>query len=111
MNSLPKTITRQRRGCDLNPGPSAPESSTLTTRRLPSYPLSYVFNIKKLSLMERYRLLCSVFWACALVKFEDTGAVIACSLSSRVIYDTRDEHTASLTLLISVYRPSTAAEC
>ena len=33
MNSLPKTVTRQRRGCDLNPGPSAPESSTLTTRQ------------------------------------------------------------------------------
>jgi len=32
---LPKTVTRQRRDCDLNPGPSAPESSTLTTR-LPS---------------------------------------------------------------------------
>ena len=32
---MPKTVTRQRRGCDLNPGPSAPESSTLTTR-LPS---------------------------------------------------------------------------
>jgi len=26
------TVTRQRRGCDLNAGPSAPESSTLTTR-------------------------------------------------------------------------------
>jgi len=38
VNSLPKTATRQRRGCDLNPGPSAPESSTLTTR-LPSHPL------------------------------------------------------------------------
>ena len=35
MNSLPKTVTRQRRDCDLNPGPSVPESSTLTTR-LPS---------------------------------------------------------------------------
>jgi len=35
-NSLPKTVPRQRRGCDLNPGPSAPESSTLTTR-LPSH--------------------------------------------------------------------------
>jgi len=32
VNSLPKTVTRQCRGCDLNPGPSAPESSTLTTR-------------------------------------------------------------------------------
>jgi len=36
VNSLPKTVTRQRSGCDLNPGPSAPESSTLTTR-LPSH--------------------------------------------------------------------------
>ena len=32
VNSLPKTVIRQHRGCDLNPGPSAPESSTLTTR-------------------------------------------------------------------------------
>ena len=38
VNSLPKTVTRQRRGCDyVNPGPTAPESSTLTTR-LPSHP-------------------------------------------------------------------------
>ena len=37
VNSLPNTVTRQRCGCDLNPGPSAPESSTLTTR-LPSHP-------------------------------------------------------------------------
>jgi len=36
VNSLPKNVTQQRRGCDLNPGPSAPESSTLTTR-LPSH--------------------------------------------------------------------------
>jgi len=32
VNGLPKTVTRQRRGCDLNLGPSAPESSTLTNR-------------------------------------------------------------------------------
>ena len=38
VNSLPKTVTRQRRGCDLNPRSSAPESSTLTTR-LPSHPI------------------------------------------------------------------------
>jgi len=37
VSSLPKTVTRQRRDCDSNPGPSAPESSTLTTR-LPSQP-------------------------------------------------------------------------
>ena len=41
VNSLPKTVIRQRRDCDLNPGPSAPESSTLTTR-LPSH--AYVFS-------------------------------------------------------------------
>ena len=34
VNSLPKTVTRQHRGCNLNVGPSAPESSTLTTRLL-----------------------------------------------------------------------------
>ena len=32
VNSLPKTVTRQRRDCDLNLGPSEPESSTLTAR-------------------------------------------------------------------------------
>ena len=32
VNSLPKTVIRQRRDYDLNPGPSARESSTLTTR-------------------------------------------------------------------------------
>ena len=36
VNNLPKTVTRQRRGCDLNPGSSTPVSSTLTTR-LPSH--------------------------------------------------------------------------
>ena len=39
VNSLPKTVTRQHRGCDLNPGPSTPESSTLTTPLL-SHPLT-----------------------------------------------------------------------
>jgi len=37
VNSLPKTVTRQHRDCSLNLGPTAPESSTLTTR-LPSHP-------------------------------------------------------------------------
>jgi len=40
-NSLPKTVTRQRRGCDLNPGRSVSESSTLTTR-LPSHPKAWL---------------------------------------------------------------------
>ena len=37
VSSLPLTVTGQRRDCDLNPGPSAPESSTLSTR-LRSHP-------------------------------------------------------------------------
>jgi len=49
MNSLPKTVTRQRRSYDLNPGPSAPESSTLTTR-LPSHP---VLDVLKHYLVDR----------------------------------------------------------
>jgi len=40
VNSLPKTVIRQRRGCDLNPGLNAPESSTLTTQ-LQSHRESY----------------------------------------------------------------------
>ena len=32
VNSLPKTVTRQRRGRDLNPSPTAPESSTLIAK-------------------------------------------------------------------------------
>ena len=43
VSSLPKTVTRQRRDCDLNPGPSAPESSTLTTR-LTEPPSRYIID-------------------------------------------------------------------
>ena len=42
VNSLRKTVTRQRHDYDLNPGPFAPESSTLTTR-LPSHPTTKRF--------------------------------------------------------------------
>jgi len=45
VNSLPKTVTRQSRGCDLNPGLSAPESSTLTTR-LPSHSCVFIYLFK-----------------------------------------------------------------
>ena len=38
VNSLPKTVTRQRRDGDLNPGHSAPESSTLTLGFRASHP-------------------------------------------------------------------------
>ena len=44
---MSKTVTRQRRDCNLNPDPSAPESSTLTTRLFePPFVVGY-FSIKK----------------------------------------------------------------
>ena len=46
VNNLPKTVTRQRRDCDLNSGPSAPESSALTTR-LPSHPFVCLLGISR----------------------------------------------------------------
>ena len=55
VSSLPKTVTRQRRGCDVNPGPSAPESSTLTTR-LPSHHSMGVARGKRLRASHRGQL-------------------------------------------------------
>ena len=52
VNSLPKTVTRERRDCDLNPGPTAPESSTLTTR-LPSHPCNVDINKRSRSFDDR----------------------------------------------------------
>ena len=60
VNSLPKTATRQRRGCDLNPGRTAPESSTLTTQ-LPSHPCrgiackNFVFPVSAVRKYQRKR--------------------------------------------------------
>jgi len=55
VNSLPKTVSRQRRGCDLNPGPSVPESSTLTTR-LPSHPYTHTTSYRPVSSSSAIRL-------------------------------------------------------
>jgi len=52
VTGLPKTVTRQRHDCDLNPGPSAPESSTLSTR-LPSHPVHII---------EFYTFFGVIFW-------------------------------------------------
>ena len=47
VNSLLKTVTQQRRDCDLNQGPYASESSTLTTRLRRNYlsvsPRAYLY--------------------------------------------------------------------
>ena len=53
VNSLPKTVTRQRRGCDLNSVPSAPESSTLTTL-LPSRVVSDTDTVEESRIVRKY---------------------------------------------------------
>ena len=93
MNSLPKTVTRQRRDCDLNPGRTAPESSTLTTRlashvisytfpiissprfRAVDYPTAFRFRFKKISCLRRVVSL--------------SGLVAAISVQSRVSRDSK----------------------
>ena len=53
VNSLPKTVTLQRHGCDLNPGPSVPESSTLTTW-LPSHPPTVAVTVMLFCLLSNF---------------------------------------------------------
>ena len=60
MSSLPKTVTQQRRDCDLNPGPTAPESSALTTR-VPRHPHPCVVFLSVLVTLPIYALCHSNF--------------------------------------------------
>jgi len=84
VNSLPKTVTRQRRGCDLNPDPSAPESSTLSTR-LPSHPL--VTGTQDKIMRRKRRLVCRRYG-------EDSDTNI------NIHADDNDASTARLLLLL-----------
>ena len=62
MNSLLKTVTGQRRDCDLNPSRTAPESSTLTTR-LPSHPSIHYYALNHSERTVVGRLVCtSIGW-------------------------------------------------
>jgi len=72
VSSLPKTVTRQPRDCDLNPCPSAPESGTLTTR-LPSHPSYYYSRFKSMS--TRYYAIASLLHSGA-KKTESVAIVI-----------------------------------
>ena len=60
VNSLPKTVSRHRRDCDLNPGPTAPESSTLTTW-LPSHP-QWLLRSFNCSYVYSHTLVISFLW-------------------------------------------------
>jgi len=50
VNSVPKTVTRQHRSCDLNPGPTAPESS-----------MGYVFTVRFIPVCGRVSSLKDLF--------------------------------------------------
>jgi len=63
VNSLPKTITRQRRCCDLNPGPSAPESSTLTTRLFAYFRSVYIYRSRHLAVSVKCKQVATVLIA------------------------------------------------
>ena len=97
VNSLPETVTRQRRGCDLSPGTSAPESSTLTTR-LPSHPTYGPWMGKNVRLVSRCGyvslLLCDSVDTCHTERFSDESPPM---ISAMKIYDCRYV-TYSLTL-------------
>jgi len=79
VNSLPKTVTGQRRGCDLNPGRSAPESSTLTTR-LPSHRSIRITRIIQAAVSE---ILCTPLMA---AMQHDRDAQVAGRVASRTSF-------------------------
>jgi len=83
VNSLSKTATRQRRDCELNPGPSAPESSTLTTR-LPSLPLGS-------------SCICLLFYKTTLVRVNHKTVSVGC----------HRRHTARVTVATATCFPRT----
>ena len=77
VNSLPKTVTRQRRGCDLNPGPSAPESSKLTTWPPSHYYSSAAYSVATGGIM---LLTCPSICACVCACVPEWSHSQACRL-------------------------------
>ena len=61
VNSLPKTVTLWCHGCDLNPGPSVPESSTLTTW-LPSHPPTVAVTVMLFCLLSNFLPTLVIVW-------------------------------------------------
>jgi len=68
VNSLPKTVTRQRRDCNLNLGPTAPESSSLTTR-LPSHHIVYY------TVRQRSNTKCNTYIQCTKQRTKSSNGV------------------------------------
>ena len=90
MNSLPKTVTRQRRDCDLNPGRSAPESSTLTTQ-LSSHPVTELL-LTTVFVSELW-VCCALVWTVvktSIVQFilrlgEDVMSLVDCYIAVHIV--------------------------
>jgi len=60
VNNLPKTVTRHRRGCDLNPGPTAPAYYCTLTTRLYRYDRDHSGSCRRFSLGPRQMLMLTV---------------------------------------------------
>ena len=75
-----KTVTRQRRGCNLNPGPTALESSTLTTR-LPSHLTVYQWLKRALWLNRQQSGFLCVYGRCN-IRHKSMDVYRACSYSA-----------------------------
>ena len=82
VNSLPKTVMRQRRGCDLNPGPSAPESCTL--------PLGYRATLSQLNLPHYHCARVSEHWTDTLLYVKNIGENVTEEQLKEVFIDAED---------------------
>ena len=91
VNSLPKTVTRLRHDCDLNPGPSAPESSTLTTR-LPRHP-KVQGTVSTQHNMQRYCKICYCYYSSSDTistnKTHNNNIIIMLAISTTILIITR----------------------
>jgi len=91
VNSLPKTVIRQRRDCDLNPGPTAPESSTLTTR-LPRHPKVHG-TVSTQHNMQRYCKICYCYYSSSDTistnKTHNNNIIIMLAISTTILIITR----------------------
>ena len=62
VNSLPKTVTRQCRDCDLNPRPFAPESSTLTGCSVSTFGGSCLHTCRSTPAVSQEKRTCTFVW-------------------------------------------------
>jgi len=109
VNSLPETVTRRRRDCDLNPGRTAPESSTLSTRLPSHHPHAVALHVSRYSASMR-----CVFAELDPFLFDSHGAAVSAwrrrascaGYQLRAIYRRRRTERGSSLLLLLLLRRS-----